>query len=167
MSEESLDFAPHRRVDDRNRELVDRLQRLEQQQDQTRTGVTALESTIKIVQIQQEHMSKIDDLRLKMIEDTGKQHAQKLDEIKTMIVEMGSDAEKTPAGREVLGKIGLVTGQLGEHESALTAVLQWKQEQIARNSKQEGAISTLQWIGFPVAGTALLLSVLRLLGWIK
>lgn len=129
-----------RRVDDWDRQLADRLERLERQHDQIRATVVSLENTVNTVKLEQAHMREIVDARLRMIEEAGKLQLVKLDDLKALIGDQAADPRKSPAGREVMTRIDDIEKAFDERGVKVDSLVSWR-------ARAEGAISLLNWVG--------------------
>lgn len=151
-----------RRFGDRDGMLNDRLDSIEKDYQQMARQVTALEAKLSIVQLEQGHLKDLFDARLKVLEKSMELQLAETKGIALNIQQMGSDTDKTPAGRIVQGQLGSIRATLDEqcdtiksHELIHTALKDWQ-------LRVEGVLILLKWIG---AGglVALGLSLLKLL----
>lgn len=139
----------NRRTDDQDRRLNERLERLEKQQERTQTSVVALETTVNTVKGEQVHMREIMDARLRMIEDTGKLHTAKLEDLRSLLATMMDSADKSPAGREMLTHVRELEKACSEQERRIQELTAWK-------NKADGILSVAFWLGWSgLAGLAL------------
>ena len=154
--------AHDRRVDDRDRMLNDRLDNMERDHRALVTQVTALESKLNIVQLEQSHLKDLFDARLKVIE---KQLEHQLSETKAIaqgIQRMGDSAQNTPAGRAMQGELAQVRATQDEQGDTLKAHAAVHETLKDWQKAVDGVLIIMKWVG---AGglIALGISVLRLL----
>lgn len=138
MSDESV----HRRMDDRDREWLTRLDRLEK-------GQVALDNIVALMKQAQGHAEALMDQRLKLIERSQEFHAMKLEEVKTLLTTMATEPDRMPAIRGLMADMKECNLLVQQHDDALKHL--------------QGAWTLIQWLGFPGIGVGILLAIIALL----
>jgi hypothetical protein len=144
-----------RRSEDRDRELNHRLDQLEKAYSTLTATVTQLETSVNVVKLEQSHLKEIFDSRMRILEKGQELQLTKIDQVSRDIQLMGSDAEKTPAGRSMIGNLHTVQASCDELGEKVAIHKEWM-------DRVDGVLTILKWVG---AGglVALGISILRLL----
>lgn len=147
---------PNRRSEDRDRMLTQRLEQLEASHAALTRNVAELQSGVNVVKLEQVHLKELLTSQLKIIEKAQELQLSRTEQLSKDIQTMSSDAERTPMGRDLGGKIEQVQIEVVEHREKHDQIERWK-------NQIDGAILLLKWIG--AAGLVSLgLTILR---WIK
>jgi tetrahydromethanopterin S-methyltransferase subunit F len=131
-----------RRIDDRDREWLTRLDRLEK-------GQVALESVVALLKQAQGHAEALMDQRLKLIEKSQEFHALKLEEVKTLLTTMATEPDRMPAIRGLVEDMKDCNQLVARHDDALKQL--------------QGALTLMQWLGFPGVLAGIILALVAIL----
>lgn len=132
-----------RRIDDRDQRLHDRIDIVERFIEERARIIDDLAHEIKIVKLEQGHLSKMIDTRLLVMEKSQEMCLVELRGLSTSISNMASDPGSSPAGRVLMSLITLSQNVVKEHTEDLKSAREWQ-------DKTEGALALIRWIG--VAG---------------
>lgn len=151
-----------RRLGDRDQMLNGRLDSMEREHQLLRVQVTALESKLNIVQLEQTHLKDLFDARLKVIEKAMEMQLAETKAISVAIQAMGSDPDRTPAGRIIQAEIKSIFASLDETKETINSHIKIHTDLKDWQTRVDSILSVLKWIG---AGglTALGITVLRML----
>jgi hypothetical protein len=132
------DRTPHdeehaRRAEDRERLFTTRLDTLEHGYQELRVNVAQLESSVKLVGVEQGHLKELFNSRLMSIERGQEVQIGKLDTIDKNLTTMVSDPEKSPVSRALTDQCMDLKKRVDDHA-------QWR-------SQVEGVLVFLKWIG--------------------
>jgi DNA-binding ferritin-like protein (Dps family) len=146
--QEAEDVEHHRRSEDRDKLIHERLTTIEKEYRALATTVNKLEQTVTIVQLEQTHFKEMMTAHLRLVEESNKQQLTKLELIGRDIQQMGSDVDKTPVARQldtrltnVVASIDECNDRINKHESLHTLYKEWQ-------DSVKGIIVLLKWIGF-------------------
>ncbi len=141
--------------DDRDRMLNQKLDRLEYENQILQKQVTALETTINVVKLEQSHLKELFDARFKIIEAAHMAQLNKLEQMSKEIQTMASDVDNSPATRALQVQVNEIRDRVVMIEEILKELRDWK-------NQVDGALFFLK---FATGGSllALVLAVVKIL----
>jgi hypothetical protein len=146
----NLDEQQHqRRFDERDKEWLTRLDRLEQ-------SFASLEAQFSLIKLSQTHTDESLKDKFRIIEKSQERHEEKLDEVKSMIQIMATEPDKSPAGRVLLSAIREIDERSVRDEARTDALEKYRDQ-------AEGALYLFKWLTASGVVSAIIIGIIALM----